>query len=187
METLSLKDVIEILAVLLSPLIALQVSECLKKRNEKRERKHYVFKTLMKTRASNLDQAHVEALNMVDVEFANNTKNDKAVIEAWKVLVDHLGIHNLPSEVWENKRVELLFKLLEKMARSLDYNLSETDIKRTSYFPKGYADLEMEQQDIRRGFTEIFRGNKFFPVMVYSPEITSVQEAAATSDSRNHR
>ena len=83
------KDWIEILAVLLSPLIALQVSELIRGRQEQRNRRFEVFRALMATRAANLTVSHVEALNMIVVAFYGSNKKSKAVVEACKVYLDH--------------------------------------------------------------------------------------------------
>lgn len=64
---------------LLSPLIALRVSRRLDARREVRERKMKIFRTLMATRARRLSMEHVEALNMIDVEFSERHGPEKAV------------------------------------------------------------------------------------------------------------
>ncbi|MDE2314976.1 MAG: hypothetical protein KGK06_01085, partial [Xanthomonadaceae bacterium] len=58
-----------IAAVLLSPLIAVQVTRYLDNKKEVRERQLWIFKTLMATRASSMSPHHVEALNRIDLEF----------------------------------------------------------------------------------------------------------------------
>ena len=40
-----------------------------------------IFRTLMRTRLMQLDHEHVGALNLVEVEFANNTNVVKSVEE----------------------------------------------------------------------------------------------------------
>ena len=82
---MNLNDLLMVLAVLLSPLIAVQVTRYLDNKKEARERQLWIFKTLMATRASSLSPHHVEALNRIDLEFKAQTKKDKDVIEAWKV------------------------------------------------------------------------------------------------------
>ena len=62
-------EILGLLAVLLSPLIALQVSDRLQQSRERRQRKVHVFRTLMATRAAALAPDHVQALNVIDVEF----------------------------------------------------------------------------------------------------------------------
>ena len=52
---MQLNDWLIVVATLLSPLIALQVSELITRRRQVRDEQFRVFKTLMSTRASNLD------------------------------------------------------------------------------------------------------------------------------------
>lgn len=70
--------------ILLAPLVAVQVSEFLQKRKEGRARRVGIFKTLMATRANRLSGDHVQALNMIDIEFHGTDRRSKQVLEAWK-------------------------------------------------------------------------------------------------------
>src|SRR5439155_23554849 len=62
-------DWLTVAAIVLAPLVALRVSVWLDRRKEKRQRQFLIFQTLMATRASGLAPEHVQALNMIDVEF----------------------------------------------------------------------------------------------------------------------
>jgi uncharacterized protein DUF6680 len=50
----------------------------------------------MATRAARLTPDHVQALNLIDVEFYSKRKKYKRVLDAWKAYHDHLGEN--PSE-----------------------------------------------------------------------------------------
>ena len=82
---MSIADWLMILAVLLSPVIAVQVQKGIEKWREGRNRKLLIFKTLMATRGSRLSPAYVEALNMIDLEFNTKKTKEKKVLNAWKV------------------------------------------------------------------------------------------------------
>src|SRR5688572_26872426 len=73
-----------VVSVMISPLIAVQVTVWLQRNREKRERQLSVFKTLMRTRASGMAPEHVQALNMIDVEFYDGPKRPGAVVRSWK-------------------------------------------------------------------------------------------------------
>ena len=60
-SSFTISDILMIGAVLLAPLIAVQVDKYLEKKRNKKERKLNVFKTLMATRGKILDPRHVEA------------------------------------------------------------------------------------------------------------------------------
>lgn len=168
MESLLSYDLFMLLAVLFSPLVAVQVTRYLDDRNEKRERKLRIFKTLMATRASNLTPAHVEALNMIDLEFDVRNKKEKAVIDAWKNYLDHLNAQHFPLDQWVTRRVDLQVELLHAMAIVLGYEFDKVHIKNSCYSPRGHAEIEDDQTAIRRGFREIIEGKRSMPIHVMS-------------------
>jgi Family of unknown function (DUF6680) len=159
---------IYVLSVLLSPLLAVQATMWLQRKRAKRERQLDVFKTLMRTRASTLAPDHVQALNMVDVEFYGAKKGDP-VLRAWKAYVNHLNTAGATLEIWGTRREELFIELLDAMARYLGFDFDKTEIRNTSYFPVGYGDREFEAQRIRTGLADIIDQKRTLPVTVYSP------------------
>ncbi|MFT3763679.1 MAG: hypothetical protein QM761_13945 [Pseudoxanthomonas sp.] len=163
---MNLNDWLMVLAVLLSPLIAVQVTRYLDNKKEARERQLWIFKTLMATRASSLSPHHVEALNRIDLEFKAQTKKDREVIEAWKVYLDLLGNDQMAADQWNIRRIDLLVELLQKMAIVLDYSFDKTTIKNSAYYPRGFGALEDEQGAIRRGVKELLEGQRHLPMYV---------------------
>jgi hypothetical protein len=95
---MTVADWLMILAVLLGPIIAVRLTRHLDNRKEIRERKLWIFKTLMATRASTLSPHHVEALNRIDLEFSPKNKKEKPVLEAWKAYLDLLGDSGIAQE-----------------------------------------------------------------------------------------
>jgi len=78
--TLKVTDLAIVFAALLSPLIAVQVTEWIRRSQEARKRKLHVFRTLMSTRAASLAPTHVEALNLIDIEFQTSVVSEKKVL-----------------------------------------------------------------------------------------------------------
>jgi len=66
---MTISDWLVIVAIFLAPLFAVRVQKYIENNQEKRNRKLTLFRTLMKTRAFPLNPQHVEALNMIDIEF----------------------------------------------------------------------------------------------------------------------
>ncbi len=161
-------DWMVILAVLLAPIIAIQVSTYIEKRRERRLRRFSVFRTLMTTRATKLSPTFVEALNMIDVEYYGNDKKSKAVREAWKALLDHLYDKSLSEEAWAIKKEDLTSELLHKMALSLGYHFDRVHIKRATYFPSDHGEIEEDHQLIRKGLRTLFSGERSLPMEVTS-------------------
>ena len=80
------------IAVLLAPVFAVQVQKYLEILREKRNRRMWIFHSLMATRAAKVSAQHVQALNMIDIEFYGQkrfgirlqSKSEKRIIDAWK-------------------------------------------------------------------------------------------------------
>lgn len=181
LSSFTISDFLMICAVILAPLIAVQVDKYLEKKRNKKERKLNVFKTLMATRGRVLDPRHVEALNMIDLEF----DGEKSVTDAWKAYLDHLvnipkyptsegeneeekksekTIYDSQMATWGGQSENFLADLLFTMGESLDYNFDKTHIKRSIYSPQGHADTENEQQLLRRASIELLMGRLTLPV-----------------------
>jgi hypothetical protein len=177
-------DWINVVAILVAPLVAVQVSLWLERRKERRSRQLETFRTLMATRASGLAPDHVKALNMIDVEFYGSDASSKAVLQAWKAYLDHLNMASTASEAWGPKREDLLVDLLQKTATHLGFEFDRTDLKRTSYFPRGYGEAELELLEIRKLLLSILRGQRGFPVYLPQAPDRSATEARGQAESR---
>lgn len=166
MLTIDIKDWLVILATLLSPVIAVQVTEFINRRRQTRDEQLRVFRVLMATRASTLDVSHVQALNSIDVIFNGKSVKQEAVRRQWRQYLDHLNDKNYPREHWETKRKELLVDLLDTMGRHLGFNFDKTHIKNQSYYPQGYGDLEEQNAAVRRSLLELLSGSRSLPMWV---------------------
>lgn len=155
-----------IAAVLTGPLIAVRLSRHLDNRREIRDRKLVIFKTLMATRTTLLSPHHVEALNRIDLEFGATHRKEKEVIEAWKAYLDLLNDTSIPLDQWVTRRIDLLVELLHKMARVLSYEFDKTHIKNSSYYPRGYGELEEDQAAIRLGVKALLEGRLEIPMRI---------------------
>jgi hypothetical protein len=143
----------------------------LQRRQEHRQRQFGVFRVLMSTRASGLAPDHVQALNMIDVEFYGRGKTTRDVLEAWKAYLDHLNGNVLTGHAWATRRDDLLFDLLQKMGAYLGYHFDKTELRRTSYFPRGYGAKEWEQQQIRELALALLKGERSLPVCLPAPPV----------------
>lgn len=167
---MSCNEVISICAIILGPILAVQIEKYLERRREKKNRRLSVFKTLMATRGSVLSWAHVEALNRIDLEFSGEKKFDE-VTKAWKEYFDNLSQKaQTPEEVavWTKKNEDLLADLLYEMGKSLGFKFDKVLIKRNVYSPVGHARMELEQEQIRSSMLEILSGDKGFPITLIS-------------------
>ena len=163
---MTLTDILMVLAIAISPLIAVQVTRYLDDRNEERGRKLQVFKTLMATRAYTLSTAHVEELNRIDLEFSSKRPLEKAVLDQWLQYLDHLGNQALTGQAWADKRVDLLVDLLFAMAKALGYEFNKTQIKNGTYSPTAHGRVESEQENLRRLTLELLESKRSIPIYV---------------------
>ena len=82
--------IINTIAVIAIPVIAVLVGQKLQDRAEKRKDKMQIFKTLMTSRIYGWTPDSVHALNIIDIVFAD----DKEVRSAWKDLNDKYRVDN---------------------------------------------------------------------------------------------
>lgn len=154
-------DWLMIIAVLLAPLVAVQVQKVLERYREDKARKLNIFKTLMATRAATVSPQHVQALNMIDLEFQG--VKYRGATDAWKTYLDHLGHYPKDDEkqqpIWADRRVDLLSNLLMQMGQSLGYTFDEVHVKRGIYAPEAHAQFETEDRLIRSGLVRLLYGD----------------------------
>jgi hypothetical protein len=107
-------DIAIVIATLCGPFLAVYITERQRKKAEVKERKAKVFRSLMATRSANLVPAHIESLNLVEAEFDSGTKDERHVVDAWRLYLAHLNDRNYPKASWGSKREELLVELLTR-------------------------------------------------------------------------
>ena len=167
---MTITDFLTILAIVIAPVVAVQVQKKLEVFREQRGRKLWVFKTLMATRAATVSAEHVQALNMIDLEFRE--KRYKSVTTAWKTYLDHLSSYPKNDEklqpIWGERRVDLLTNLLLEMGRSLGYEFDEVHVKKGIYAPEAHGRLEDENMLIRRGLLNLLYGDTALKMNVTS-------------------
>ena len=126
-------SIINVLAIIIIPIVAVVVGQKLQTCAKKREDKIQIFKILMTSRIYDWTTDEVHALNILDIVFSD----DKEVRDSWKDLYDKLCVSN-PSEVELEKIQTAKYKLLETIAKSLGYeNQIIWETIQNPYIPKG--------------------------------------------------
>lgn len=169
---MKLSDLLMVVAVLLAPVVAVQVQKWLEQYRSERERQLTIFKTLMATRATGLSHDHVQELNLIDLEFQGH--RFKNIRETWKSYLDLLGDYpkgddtqaRLP--VWNEKKADLLANLLMEMGKPLGYHFDAVHVKKGIYLPEGHTNLETEHALIRRGVLRLLFGDSSLKMDVQS-------------------
>jgi hypothetical protein len=151
------------IAVLLSPIFALEVQKRLDDRRVSNDRKMAIFRKLMITRATQLSPAHVEALNGIEVEFYATSGPDKKVLDAWRMYINHLNQNTGEGEAlnrWVERKTVLLVELLYEMAQRLNYDIDKVAIQNNVYHPKGFVEIETEQHSLRKSMLAVFSSER---------------------------
>lgn len=81
---MKLAEILNLIAIIIIPIIAVIIGQWLQTRSEKRKDKMHIFKTLMTSRVYGWTQESVYCLNIIDIVFAD----DREVRNAWKDLYD---------------------------------------------------------------------------------------------------
>ena len=173
---MEITDILTITAIILGPVLAVQIEKILQRNRATREGKDSIFKILMATRGYVLSYEHVEALNRIDLEFSGNKKYSR-VISSWKEYFDNLSQQVSADAVthWSARNEELLSNLLFEMGNSLGYDFDKVLIKRNIYSPIAHDTIEREQQAVRRGVLAVLSGDKSIPFKLIQNQDNEVE------------
>jgi hypothetical protein len=156
--TFRVTDIVMIFAVIAGPILAVAATEVYRRRKELSDRRELVFRTLMATRSATLSPNHIENLNMVDTLFHGSRREDRAVVDAWKVYLQHLGDGQYAKESWGARKADLMHDLLHKMSVAVGYSFELSHIKSGAYYPDGYQTAEWDWQEVRQMLVQILKG-----------------------------
>ncbi len=145
------KDILNLAAIIIIPIAAVLIAQWLQNRAEKRKDKMQIFKALMTSRIYGWTPESVNALNVIDIVFAN----DKSVRAAWKDLNDKYNVSD-PDEQHLKKIQLAQYKLLEAIANSLGYKDKITwETIQNPYMPKGMADQIESQKKMQKTYQSV--------------------------------
>lgn len=160
-----------IIAVLAGPIAAVWVTRYFDGRKEVHARRMDIFRTLMRTRKIPIHFDHVGALNLIEIEFADEEK----IISAWKSYLQNLG-EKLPPEhthqdeiAFNKKREALLTKLIFEISQVLKFKVEQLDILEGNYIPQGWNDDDFEQRMARRALIDVLGGRRPILIQPYAP------------------
>ena len=176
---------IAIVAIITGPTSALLIGKYIEERRAKKNRKIKIFQDLMANRASRLSAAWVQALNGIETEFYGETK----VIEAWRVVVDHLYSDDANDakkvDQWQAALTDNVNDMLYEMAESLGYHFSKVTLKRNVYYPRGWGEVELENHAVRKKFLELLDGKRRLPVATFEDTFPGLtDQGPATPDKK---
>ena len=148
------KDILNLIAIIVIPIAAVLIGQWLQDRSEKRKDKMQIFKTLMTSRIYGWTPESVNALNIIDIVFAN----DKNVRAAWKDLNDKYHVSD-PDQQHLKKIENAQYKLLEAIACSLGYKDKITwETIQNPYMPVGMVNQIEVQKNMQRAYYSAIDG-----------------------------
>ncbi len=168
--------VITIAAIFLGPRYGIYAQKQLEKNTEHESKQHDIFRTLMATRANRLSIKHVEALNLISMDFSENKENEQPIIAAWENLLDQYNDYPVYSnyddkakysvdlQISEKESSKYLVELLSNMSKCLGYGFKKIDIKNGCYAPVGHSEKDNDDFLIRRGLVGVLQG--YLPLSV---------------------
>jgi hypothetical protein len=169
---------VNVLAVLLSPLVAVLVTVWLQNRKEKRDMKRWVFNTLVGTRHGPITDEAVRALNMIDVVFHDSPK----VRQYWREYYDMLGNPFLSQPEGFRQRQTKNLEMIGAMAKDLGLEKSITalDVDRV-YYPQALGEQARKAQSISDELLRVLRGTQGLVVHPVEENQESAQLPSAPS------
>ena len=147
---------VNILAILLSPVVAVLVTVYLQNRKEKRNQKLWIFNTLIATRHSPVIDENVRALNMIDVVFHDSQR----VRELWHEYFNMLGNEGLNNPQGWSQRQKKNLEMITEMAKVLGYGkaITHLDIDRV-YYPVGLGAQSQKAQEIAEELLRVLKAS----------------------------
>ncbi|MGC2659931.1 MAG: DUF6680 family protein [Bryobacteraceae bacterium] len=156
-----------VFATLAGPILAVYVTRRIDRDKQVRDRQLNVFRSLMGSRRAHLSAERVRALNMVEIEFYGI----KPVEAAYRDVMSHVNLPRPLPQTWAEDQRKRLTKLLSEMAKVLGYELQQLDVLDGGYYPQGFADIETEQQEVRRALIEVMSGRRPLVVSPAAPAL----------------
>jgi hypothetical protein len=178
--TFKLSDLAVVAASFIGPFAAVFAAEWLRDRSDQRTRRVHIFRTLMATRSTPASQYHVEAINLIEVEFST----EPPVIAAWWAYRAHLDTDtSLPSpEQWGKSREDKHHELLYTISAVLKYPFQKSDLKRGTYYPRVLNAADEENTAIRKQWLRILYGGASLPMsanVIINQPVTQIAEPPA--------
>jgi hypothetical protein len=156
-----------VIATFFGPVLAVLVTRCIDNKRQARDRRLDTFRALMASRRALLSPDAVRALSLIEIDFYGI----KPVENAHREVMTHINTPRPLPAGWDDRLRKLLTKLLSEMAKVLSYNLQQLDVLEGGYYPQGIADIELEQQSVRRALIQVLSGNRPLIVSPAAPTL----------------
>jgi hypothetical protein len=169
MDGITISDGLLIAATIAGPVLAVQAQKFIERFSESRRRKLHIFYTLMSTRATRIANEHVQALNLIELEFNKGwyrkRSKEQAIIDAWRLHLDNLNQpadENDPASVktWSDRTEGSFVELMYSMSQALGFDFDRVQLKRGMYYSRGQAELELAQRAVVHSLAKVLTGQQ---------------------------
>jgi hypothetical protein len=169
MDGITISDGLLIAATIAGPVLAVQAQKFIERFSESRRRKLHIFYTLMSTRATRIANEHVQALNLIELEFNKGwyrkRSKEQAIIDAWRLHLDNLNQpadENDPASVktWSDRTEGPFVELMYSMSQALGFDFDRVQLKRGMYYSRGQAELELAQRAVVHSLAKVLTGQQ---------------------------
>lgn len=162
MEEITLIEMINILAIILSPVVAVLITIYLQNCLERKKEKIAIIKALLSTGHYLYSDEIIRSYNLIDIVF----KDDKEVREKWKLYFEALGNEALNTQIRYDKKLDLILA----MCKVVKYkNITAQDLQRV-YVPRGFVEDGTKQREFNDMLYTIAKG---FSQFIESTPVTS--------------
>jgi hypothetical protein len=183
------KDWYIIVSTVLGPILAVQAQKWVEMARERKNRKSWIFHTLMATRANRTDALHVQALNMIELGFYGRrifgrTKSEQNVLDAWKEYLDVLNSPIVPEAQaqWAGKYDDQFVNLLYAISVDMRYSFDRVVLKKGAYNPVAHGNYANELASLRRFGIEVLEGKRAIKMDINSlPNPAPVPQSPPTN------
>ena len=172
-------EILTLLAILLSPAIAVGVTLWYQRRKEKRDARRWILTTLLSTRHSPINDESVRALNLIDVVF----HDAPSVRKLWREYYEMLGNEGLNNLMGWGQRQRKNLELITEMAKVLGYGkeITHLDVDRV-YSPQGLEDQARRTRELSDELLRVLKGSQGLQITPQTddPAATSQLDAQKT-------
>ncbi|MBD9493182.1 DUF6680 family protein [Ensifer sp. ENS01] len=152
-----------IVAIVYGPIKAVKITRNMDDARAKENRRVEIFRNLMRTRQIQLDEEHVYALNLIEIEFYGEEK----IVSAYRAYMNHLNTP-LPAVDAQDKffedRRDLFIDLLHVIGKAVGYEFDRRDLGKFGYVPAGWGNEAERQRYLQHLFIEVLENKRPLPV-----------------------
>lgn len=155
-----------VLATAVGPIGAVLISFWRESRQDRKDRRLYIFRTLMSTRRLIVSKEHVSALNLIEVEFFGHAE----VMSKFNDYKNHLNSSADESQKWEEKREKLFALMLEKIGACVGVSIQAMNLYKDGYYPRRWDDEYLMYKVAMDFVKDLSDGSKSISVILKKSE-----------------